>query len=79
MKFEVIMNMPVRDGALVHRIVCEHPAMSLQSFMDQLADDGYIIVDEYYPEYPRSPVYVNHGPIALAYATVGKVKVWDGK
>lgn len=79
MKFEVIMNMPVRDGALVHRIVCEHPARSLNDFMDKLADDGFIIVEEFYPKYPRSAIYESHGEIALAYSTIGKVKVWDGK
>jgi len=47
--------------------------------MDQLAHDGFIVVDEYYPKEQRSPIYVNHGPISLNYSVVGKVKVWDGK
>lgn len=79
MKFEVIINMPVRDGSPVHRIVAEHPADSLDAFMDQLANDGFIIVDEYWPREVRSPFYVNHGPIALNYSVIGKVKVWNGK
>ena len=79
MNFEIIMNMPVRDGSPVHRIIAEHPANSLTAFMDQLAHDGFIVVDEYYPKEQRSPIYVNHGPISLNYSVVGKVKVWDGK
>jgi hypothetical protein len=77
MKFEIILNMPVRDGALVHRIVCEHPVNSLDALMAKAADDGYVVVDEYYPD--NSRLYTNHGPIALSYTVIGKVKFWDGK
>jgi hypothetical protein len=91
MKFEIILNMPVRpkantsvkanepnrDGALVHRIVCEHPADNVGALMAKAADDGYVVVDEYYPD--NSRLYTNHGPIALSYTVIGKVKFWDGK
>jgi hypothetical protein len=77
MKFEIILNMPVRDGALVHRIVCEHTANSVDALMSKAADDGFVVVDEYYPDGSR--LYTNHGPIALSYTVIGKVKFWDGK
>jgi hypothetical protein len=77
MKFEIILNMPVRDGALVHRIVCEHTAGSVDALMAKAADDGFVVVDEYYPDGSR--LYTNHGPIALSYTVIGKVKFWDGK
>lgn len=78
MKLEIILNMPVRDGALVHRVVVDHKAPTLDEFMRELADCGYVIVDEYYPD-KITREYENYGPIAYNYTIVGKVKLWDGK
>jgi hypothetical protein len=77
-QFEIIMNMPVRDGALIHRIIVTHSSANADAFMRQLSDYGYIVVDEWYPD-PKTRVYENHGPIAINYSVVGKVKIWDGK
>ena len=84
MKYEIIVNMPVRpkppqrDGALIHRIVCEHPAANVDALMLQAADDGFVVVDEFYPD-TDTRAYKSHGPIALNYTIIGKIKVWDGK
>ena len=84
MKYEIIVNMPVRpkspqrDGALVHRIVCDHPATTVDALMLRAAEDGFIVVDEFYPD-TDTRVYTNYGPIALNYTIIGKIKIWDGK
>lgn len=82
MKFEIIMNMPVRGSlenktpALVHRLICEHPATSLEQFTKELQTKDYVIVDEYYPD-PQTKVYINSGTIALNHRYIGKIKTWD--
>jgi hypothetical protein len=77
-KFEVILNMPVREGPLIHRIIATHPLPTADAFMRQLVEAGYIVVDEWYPD-PHTRVLKNHGPIAFNYTVVAKVKLWDGK
>ena len=82
MMFEIIMNMPVRGNhdvkgqpALIHRIVCSHPAESLEEITAELQTKDYIIVEEWYPN--QSNVYENFGPIALNHRFIGKIKLWN--
>jgi hypothetical protein len=76
MMLELIINMPVRNGAVTHRIVCQHPAKSLQEFTMELQQTDFIIVEEFYPK-KDTTVYVNHGPISLNHRIIGKIKEWD--
>ena len=85
MRFEVIMNMPVRGDpdsskppSLIHRLVVEHPAKSLAEFAHELMNIDFIIVEEFFPD-PVSKAYKSHGLIALNHRYVGKVKEWDRK
>ena len=77
MMFEIVMNMPVRDGAMVHRIICQHPAVNLDAFTKELQTKDYVIVDEFYPD--QLGKYANHGQIALNHRYVGKIKEWKTK
>jgi hypothetical protein len=88
MRFEIIMNMPVRGTAsrspesapsshLVHRIICEHEAHNLEWFLAEFQKKDFVIVDEFYPD--PTGQYVSHGPIALNYRFIGKIKEWARK
>ena len=44
MRFEIIMNMPVKKGDLVHRLIVEHPAQTLAEFVDELTEFDFVIV-----------------------------------
>lgn len=75
--FELIMNMPVRSSnTLVHRIICSHPAESLEELLEEIANSDFLIVEEWYP-HELTKVFENHGPIALNYRYIGKIKVWS--
>lgn len=85
MRFEIIMNMPVRGDpdsskppSLIHRLIVEHPAKSLAEFAHELMNIDFIIVEEFFPD-PVSKAYKSHGLIALNHRYVGKVKEWDRK
>ena len=83
MRFEIIMNMPVRGNdnhspALIHRLVVEYPCTGVIDFLNQTIDDDFFIVEEYFPD-PVSKAYKSHGLIALNRRYVGKIKEWDRK
>ena len=85
MRFEVIMNMPVRGDpdssrqpALIHRLIVEHSAKSLEEFAHELMNIDFIIVEEFFPG-KFSKEYESHGLVALNHRYVGKVKEWDRK
>ena len=78
MRFEIIMNMPVRGGDSVHRLIVEHPAKSLEAFAHELMNIDFIIVEEFFPG-KFSKEYESHGLVALNHRYVGKVKEWDRK
>lgn len=76
MRFEIIMNMPVRGGDAVHRLIVEHPAKSLSEFAHELMNIDFIIVEEFFPG-KFSKEYESHGLVALNHRYVGKIKEWD--
>lgn len=76
MRFEIIMNMPVRRGDLVHRLIVEHPAKSLVEFINELTEYDFVIVEEFFPDQVLG-AYKSNGPIALNRRVVGKVKKWE--
>jgi hypothetical protein len=91
MRFEIIMNMPVRGNikpfagsedsqtpALTHRIIVDYPAQSLVDFLNETIDDDFIIVEEFYPgKFSRE--YESHGLLAINRRYIGKIKQWDRK
>ncbi len=87
MLYQITMNMPAREGAAVHQIICEHTAESLRAFVDVLAHSEFIIVFEFYkdsnkrgdPDYDpkRRAELVPHGQIGLNTAFIGKVREYQ--
>ena len=74
MRFLLTMNMPVKSGAPIHQIMCEHPqAKTVEEFVLVLGQNDFTIVDEYYKD-NNSSLYYNAGKIALNYRYVGKIK-----
>ena len=73
MRFLITMNMPARHGNQVHQVIGEHPAGTLQDFVETLATEDFVIVEEFYKK-PESKDYRSVGSIALNHRYVGKVK-----
>ncbi len=78
MKFVITMNMPARSGVSVHQIVAEYPAKDLQEFLNALADNDFLMVEEYYKD-PQKDTYFSNGYVGINYRYVGKVKVLNNK
>ena len=76
MKFLITMNMPGNTGRPTHQVICEYPVNSIESFVDVLSNNEFVIVDEYYKD-PQTQKHFNAGDLALNYRYVGKVKVYD--
>lgn len=75
MRFLLTMNMPVKSGAPIHQIMCEHPkAKTIDEFVAVLSQADFTIVDEFYKD-NNSSLYYNAGKIALNYRYIGKIKV----
>jgi len=74
MRFLVTLNMPSRKGELVHQVVCEHEAETLEEFMDALNECDFIIVQEFYRK-PESAGFFPVGMTILNTMHIGKVKV----
>ena len=87
MLYQITMNMPAREGAAVHQIICEHTAESLRAFVDVLAHNEFVVVREFYkagnkrgdPDYDpkRRTELVDHGQIGLNTSFVGKVREYQ--
>jgi hypothetical protein len=80
--FEFILNIPVRSTKLkppelIHRIIGNHKAKSLEEITQELQSRDYIIVDELYPN--EQGVFESHGPLALNHRYIGKIKEWSPK
>jgi hypothetical protein len=81
MRFVITMHMPSRNamrmpGAptpLVHQVLCEHRAESLEQFENILADAPFVTVEELYKDQDRGG-YFSVGPVILNTMHVGKVK-----
>lgn len=73
MRFLVTMNMPSRNGSLVHQVTCEHQSNSIEQFSEMLNDYTHITVTELYRN--KSNNWYSVGPIILNSNMVGKVKV----
>jgi hypothetical protein len=73
MKFFITMNMPSRNGGVVHQIIGDHESESLEEFMDALNDSDFVLVEEFYMK-PDGNLF-SVGNIVLNTMHVGKVKV----
>jgi hypothetical protein len=69
------MNMGSGSGKLVHQIVCEHESESLEAFIEELAANEFVIVDEFYREKDGRDYYFN-SQVALSTTSIGKVRAF---
>lgn len=74
-RFKITLNMPSRRGGPIHQILCEHSAETIEEFMAQWRDEGYVIVDEFYNQDDGS-LKLN-GQIAITDAIGAKVAYMD--
>jgi hypothetical protein len=69
------MNMPSFNGHLVHQIIGDHPADSIDELMDIMARSDFVTVVEVYKDTEKRPAsYYTKGPIMLNCMHIGKVK-----
>lgn len=66
MRFKITLNMPSRKGYSVHQVFAEHPADSIEDFMREFADDGFIVVNELYKD-GDDGVLRPHGELGISY------------
>lgn len=81
MRFLITMNMPSRSGGNIHQIIAEHPADTLESFVDELERRDFLIVEEYYKDADSArgmPAYYSVGHTAINHRYVGKIKIISG-
>lgn len=74
MKFMITLNMPSRKGELVHQVICEHDAESIEDFLDVLQNEDFVIAEEFYRK-PENAGFFPVGTIILNTMHIGKVKV----
>lgn len=76
-RFLITMNMPSRSGGLIHQVICEHEARTLEEFVSLTDGLEFVTVEEFYRNVDGS--YYSTGQIALNVMHIGKVKVDKSK
>ena len=76
MRFTITMNMPSQKGNLVHQIIAEHPAASLEEFRAHLTSSDFITVEEFYRN-DGSNDYTSKGSLVIQTLLCGKVKAFN--
>ena len=76
MRFLVTLNMPSRKGELVHQVVCEYPAKSIEEFLDAINDSDFILAEEFYRK-PDNAGFYSVGMVILNTMHIGKIKAAD--
>lgn len=72
-RFLITMNMPSRSGGLIHQVICEHPAKTLDEFVSLTEGVDFVTVEEFYRNADGS--HYSMGRIALSVMHMGKVKM----
>jgi len=75
MRFQIIMNMGSFNGNSVHQIICEHPAKSLDDFVEYLDGRDFVTVEEWYRDHNTKDLY-RVGDVSLNCALIGKIKLF---
>lgn len=79
MRFLFTMHMPSFSGNLVHQVIGDYPASSLEEMTEVIAGSDFIIVNEIYKtDEPRGvkPTYFEKGEVSLNCLHIGKVKAF---
>lgn len=75
MRFIITLNMPSYQGNLVHQLVVEHGSPSLESFVEALSSNDFVVVEEFYRDGKTGSSY-SRGKLALNYQHIGKIKCY---
>jgi len=78
MKFLLTMNMPVRAGQMVHQVVCGYNCDSVESFLEIIDTQNFILVEEFYKDVVTHEYYTV-GPIIINTNLIGKVRTFISK
>lgn len=78
MRFLITMHMPSYSGNLVHQVNVEHPADSLEKFIDALTENDFVVVEEFYRD-PKTASDYSRGFMAINHRYVGKIKVLNNE
>lgn len=80
--FLITLNMPNGSGKnLVHQVVAEHPAASIQEFCEELNDRTFVVVRQWYFQVDpltgrRERDMIDRGDLILNADHIGKVAVY---
>lgn len=74
MRFLLTMNMPSYAGNSVHQINAEYPVKSLEEFVEALATNDFIVVEEFYKD-RNDGEYYSRGHVVLNHRYIGKIKI----
>lgn len=73
MRFLITMNMASYNNNMVHQINAEYPVNSLEEFVDKLATNDFIIIEEFYKDRVDGEYY-SRGHVVLNHRYIGKIK-----
>jgi hypothetical protein len=73
MRFLITLNMPSRKGELVHQVICEYPASSIEELLEDLNERDFIIAEEFYRKSDNAGFY-SVGTVLLNTMHIGKIK-----
>ena len=76
-RFLITMNMPSRNGGLIHLVICEHEARTLEEFIRLTEGVEFVTVEEFYRN--ADGTHYSMGQIALNVMHIGKVKLDKSK
>ena len=82
MRFILTLSMASFSNNLVHQIICDHPANSLDDLTDLLNDTDFITVEQYYnvkDENSGERTWEYKGPITLNTSLIGKAQQYVEK
>lgn len=84
MKFLITMNMPSNKGKQIHQMIVEKEGVkTLDQFLEALASNVFILVQEFYLERadlaPVAGAYKPHGRIIINTEYIGKVRDAEDK
>lgn len=74
-RFLFTMNMPSRNGNVVHQITAEHPAETIEEMNEILQESDFILVREFYKEGGVGMNGRDVGMVCLNVMMIGKVKI----
>lgn len=77
MRFVFSMDMPSSQGPMVHQVIADHPAKSIEELCDALKRNNFIVVTQFYKDDTKGSevIWTDRGPIILNTDIIGKVSL----